>query len=249
MSKNIIGSKLIKLKEVDSTNEYASNMKNIEHGTVITAEKQTKGRGQRGNKWSSRSGENITASFYIEPDFLSVEEQFYLSMIIALSVRETIVHYIDECENIKVKWANDIYYKDKKIAGILIENSLKGHSISSSIVGIGINVNQTIFDEKLPNPVSIKQIKGENISVENCISILCKKIEQKYNMLKEGKKKEIKNDYMKNLYRRKGIHSYIYKGHSLKAEIFDVLESGHLILRTEDNNLHKFDFSQIKYVL
>jgi BirA family biotin operon repressor/biotin-[acetyl-CoA-carboxylase] ligase len=137
----MIGSKIIHLESVDSTNNYAANLVhqgNYAHGTVILSDDQFLGKGQRGSEWLTKKGENLTCSFIICPDKLAVDDQFYLTCLIALSTVDTLKEYgIDAT----IKWPNDIYVKQKKIAGILIENFLQGNLIKTSIIGIGLNVN------------------------------------------------------------------------------------------------------------
>jgi BirA family biotin operon repressor/biotin-[acetyl-CoA-carboxylase] ligase len=136
-----IGAKIINLESVDSTNNYAANMileGNCPHGTVILADEQYLGRGQRGSKWFAASGDNLTTSIVLLPDNLSVEQQFYLTCITSLSVLDVLKEFNIAAE---IKWPNDIYVKDRKIAGILIENAIQGNWIKSAIIGIGLNVN------------------------------------------------------------------------------------------------------------
>ena len=133
---------LIHLEETDSTNKYLNELCNkqcVEELTTITADFQTSGRGQRGNSWESEAGQNLMFSFVLYPTFLKARRQFLLSQIISLAIKEELERYVS---NISIKWPNDIYWKDKKICGMLIENDLTGVHISRSITGIGINVNQ-----------------------------------------------------------------------------------------------------------
>ena len=151
----IIGIKIIKLDEIDSTNNYTSKLlanSNVIEGTVVVAKAQSSGRGQLSNQWESEYGKNILASFVFYPKFLPVQQQFLLSKVIALGVRDLLTLFVDK---VKVKWPNDIYIDNKKVAGILIENSIMGHTLESSIAGVGININQTVFLSDAPNPVSL----------------------------------------------------------------------------------------------
>src|ERR1035441_10550859 len=142
-----IGKNLITLDSVASTNNFAkdmlSNTRPVE-GTAIMAKEQYAGRGQMGNAWETESGKNLTCSFILYPEFLEADKQFFLNMAVALAVKDFCEHVLHD--EIKIKWPNDIYYHDKKLGGILIENSISGNKISSSVIGIGINVNQTAFD-------------------------------------------------------------------------------------------------------
>jgi biotin-(acetyl-CoA carboxylase) ligase len=146
---------LVALDETASTNQYLSQLCNqlqesVAELTTVTAEFQTAGKGQRGNTWEAEEGKNLLFSFVLYPSFLEARRQFILSQIVSLAIKEELSRWSDE---ITIKWPNDIYWKDKKICGILIENDLSGHHIRRSIAGIGININQEVFNSDAPNPV------------------------------------------------------------------------------------------------
>ena len=154
---------LVALDETASTNQYLSQLCNqlqesVAELTTVTAEFQTAGKGQRGNTWEAEEGKNLLFSFVLYPSFLEARRQFILSQIVSLAIKEELSRWSDE---ITIKWPNDIYWKDKKICGILIENDLSGHHIRRSIAGIGININQEVFNSDAPNPFSLKQIPGD----------------------------------------------------------------------------------------
>jgi BirA family biotin operon repressor/biotin-[acetyl-CoA-carboxylase] ligase len=158
-------SNIIKIKEIDSTNHWLkeqSNKQFLDEGTTVVAEYQTAGKGPRGNRWDSEAGKNITCSLLLYPDFLPVKQHFLLSKVVALGIKDAAEQYI---RPVHIKWPNDIYYQNRKIAGILIENEITGQTIGKSIVGIGLNVNQEQFSDAAPNAVSIKQILGERKNV------------------------------------------------------------------------------------
>ena len=152
----MIGNNHIRLNRVNSTNKYAVEMiaksKPIE-GTVISASFQYEGRGQIGRFWESEAEKNITCSTILRPDFLEASDQFQLNIAISLALHDFISHFLDN-KDVKIKWPNDIYVGDKKIAGILLQNSLIGKKVNSTIVGTGININQTEFSGDVPNPTS-----------------------------------------------------------------------------------------------
>ena len=146
--------RIIHVEETHSTNSLLREwleQEPLSTGSVIVADFQTAGRGQVGNVWESARGKNLTFSLVLYPQALPVNQQFLISQIAALSVKETLDAYT---EGISIKWPNDIYWQDKKICGMLIENDLSGHNLLRSIIGIGINLNQTIFRGDAPNPVS-----------------------------------------------------------------------------------------------
>ena len=139
-----------------STNDDARDPK-YRHGDIVWAEHQTAGRGQRGHKWLSPEGENLTFTMVVEPRFLAVAEQFLLCEAMSVALTDTFAAYgIDT----RIKWTNDIYAGDRKLEGVLIEHNYSGQTLSRSLLGIGINVNQTKFDSSLPNPVSMAQLTG-----------------------------------------------------------------------------------------
>ena len=145
-----------RIEETTSTNDDARDAK-YRHGDIVWAERQTAGRGQRGHKWSSAEGLNLTFSLVLEPRFLPAGEQFLLNEAVALALTDTFAQFGIAA---RIKWTNDIYAGDKKLVGILIEHSYSGQTLARTIVGIGINVNQTEFDPALPNPVSMAMVAG-----------------------------------------------------------------------------------------
>ncbi|MBK6281348.1 MAG: biotin--[acetyl-CoA-carboxylase] ligase [Draconibacterium sp.] len=180
------GKNTIFLTEVESTNNYANQLvlsKAAEHGTVVLAQYQKKGKGQQGNSWESEPGKNLLASIILFPDFLSAAKQFYLSKIASLSIVDFLK---TETSGITIKWPNDIYIDNKKVAGILIENAIKGHNLSSSIIGIGLNLNQELFVTDAPNPVSLKQVSTKDYEIENIAETIFDNMIHWYQILKKG---------------------------------------------------------------
>jgi len=146
---------LIELEETDSTINflgelYTKKQKVLEEFTTVTSEFQTSGKGQRGNSWEAEKGKNLLFSFILYPSFLEVKQQFLLSQLISLSIKEELDKWT---KDISIKWPNDIYWKNRKICGILIENDIEGHTFSRCIAGIGLNINQEKFESNAPNPV------------------------------------------------------------------------------------------------
>ncbi|EJW92691.1 biotin-[acetyl-CoA-carboxylase] ligase, partial [gut metagenome] len=157
------------MDETNSTNSLIRQMMSdgmMPEGSVVVANFQTAGRGQVGNVWESEAGKNLLFSMVIYPSFMSANRQFLISQIAALSVKETLDQYTD---GISVKWPNDIYWRDKKICGMLIENDLSGHDLSDSIIGVGINVNQEAFHSDAPNPVSLLQIIDREVDCDEIL--------------------------------------------------------------------------------
>ena len=183
-----IGNPFIELIEVSSTNNYAidSIQANLAvHGTTFFAHTQTAGRGQRGKTWITEPCNNIILSSIIDTSFLTLQQQFSFSVAIALGCSDFFAAYAGE--ETSIKWPNDIYWRDRKSAGLLIENTIRGHHWSWSVVGIGININQTTFDPSLKNPVSLKQITGKTFDTVSLAKELCTFLDIRFQELLAGK--------------------------------------------------------------
>lgn len=239
------GKTLVYLPTCHSTNEHAGQLLtegNPLEGTLIITPEQTAGKGQRGSRWEAEPGKNLTFSLIFRPVFLPVNLQFYLNIITALAVRQTSAEFLQA--DVKVKWPNDIYLNDKKICGILIQNSIQKNNLSTSIIGIGLNVNQTVFSDK--KAFSMQNYAGKEFSVETVLEVLLEKIEQNYLKLKEGNFSELKERYLLHLYRRGEEHLYTSQGETFKGTITNVDESGLLLIDTE-NGLRSFNFKEVQF--
>ena len=263
-----IGQNIIKLDSIDSTNDYANKLlsqeltsparagsgRGVFDGTVVYALSQRTGRGQRGNRWESEPYKNLTFSIVLYPIFIRVEEQFMLSKVVSLGICDYVNSIVTNPAlnnseyGVKIKWPNDINIGEKKVAGILIENSIRSNEITHSVVGIGLNVNQTQFSSDIPNPTSLKLITGEIFDLEICLSELCSCVEARYLQLKSGKKKEISNDYLKVLYRYQQMSIYEINGNPFAAKITGISEQGKLILEKEDGGIVECNFKEVSFV-
>ncbi len=188
---------IYRLEEAASTNDIARGNAYL-HGDVIVAESQSAGRGQQGNSWHSRPGENLTLSAVLTPSFLRAQAQFLLLEAVSLAVAGTLEHYGLEAH---IKWPNDIYLGDNKVAGLLIENDICGDAIARTIAGIGLNINQDVFPASLPNPTSMRLAAGRRFDREEVLRSLCANLASRYRMLEEGHAGEIERDYRARLYR------------------------------------------------
>lgn len=246
-----IGKNLIRLNETDSTNSHLARLvaeKELMEGTVVITNHQQSGRGQRGTNWESEAGKNLTLSVLLYPKFLLPDEQFLLNKIVALAAADFIGNFFFPF-SVKIKWPNDIYVNDKKIAGILIENSMSGNKLQHSIVGIGVNVNQEKFSAELPNPVSLKQITEKKFELNKCLEELCCCLEKRYFQLKASKQKQIDDDYLSNLYRLNEFANYNLKGKNIKAKITGVTKIGKLILENDSGKKLECDFKEVTFLL
>ena len=201
--KSPIGQPFMELPEVDSTNIYA--MEQLQagksaHGTVYFAHYQYAGKGQRGRAWHVEPGENITMTVVLDTSFLLITQQFLLSAAVAVACHRFYSKYaLDETH---IKWPNDIYWRDRKAAGILIENQVRGNNWQHSIAGMGINVNQAVFPEHLVRAVSLRQITGKSFSAVELAKELCAYLEETYQLLENGGGEEILAYYNAHLFRK-----------------------------------------------
>lgn len=241
--------RIIRLQKTDSTNNYLHALARPEQlgeGSVVWAEFQTAGRGQIGNSWESAEGENLTFSVVLYPTFLLANRQFLISQITALSVKQTLDRYVDD---ITVKWPNDIYWRDRKICGMLIENDLAGQFIYSSILGIGININQKEFKSNAPNPVSLYQIIGKRTDRENFLQEFLERLYANYLLLLQEKEVLIQEAYRQSLYRREGFYLYEDANGRFEAAIEEIEPSGYLHLRLRDNTIRRYEFKEVRFVI
>lgn len=235
---------IIDLDTVDSTNNYAANMLKLSSppaGTVITAQEQTNGRGQRGSSWTAFKGDNLLASIIVYPKFLAPDETFMLSRITALAIREAIEALTDK--DVFIKWPNDIIVEDKKICGILIENNWSDFKIQSAIIGFGINVNQDKF--MIPKATSVKNVIGHFIPLSEIQKTTLAYFDSWYSRLESGQKDFIKAEYEKHLFKKNEMAEFIFEDRKIKATIQGVNASGHLILLDSEGNKLSADLKQI----
>ncbi|MCD7975957.1 MAG: biotin--[acetyl-CoA-carboxylase] ligase [Tannerellaceae bacterium] len=241
---------IIRIEETGSTNHYLRQLtleKKLPEGSIVTTAFQTAGRGQTGNSWESEKGKNLTFSILLYPDCIPANRQFIISRIASLSVKETLDHYTD---GITIKWPNDIYWKEKKICGMLIENDLTGYHIYCSIIGIGINLNQTQFLSDAPNPVSLKQITGKEYDKEEVLRRFQHIFYPYYLDLLQEKEEQITEKYQASLFRKEGFHPYQDKetGETFDAAIYEIEPTGHLILQLRDQTLRRYAFKEVIYL-
>lgn len=244
----IIGSELIFYKDLPSTNTEASRLlkeKDLKEGTIIYTDFQTGGRGQTGNKWESSKGKNLLFSIILYPDTILPEDQFLLSMAISLGICD----FLDwDLNGAVIKWPNDIYVKNDKIAGILIENSIMGEIIESSVTGIGLNVNQVTFLSGVPNPVSMKMVTRRDYNLEHCIDKILELLDNRYKQLLYSDREILRHDYITRLYRLNEWHKFRRDGSEFKGRITDVLRSGKLKIEESTGKMSEFSFKEIEYV-
>ena len=244
-----LGKKTIYLPSCHSTNDIAAEIiqnKQVFDGTIVITSDQTAGRGQRGNSWEALPDQNITASFILKPTFLSATEQFRLNIAISLGIYEFLSQYLSN--NLKVKWPNDIYVGDRKMGGVLIENTLFGSRIAYSVIGIGLNINQLSFAETNNRAISLRlatQNLGE-FDIEKLIGELCVSLEKYYLQLKNGHFSKQKETYLEILYRYQETHFFSKNGERFLGKIIDIAPTGHLMLEV-NGEVQYFDFKEISF--
>lgn len=240
------GKPLIYLPVCTSTNTVAYELllKNeATEGCVVITDQQTKGRGQRGNNWEAEPDKNITLSLILKPGFLNVSQQFYLTVCVSLAVLDAIQELVPN--PVKIKWPNDILAEDKKLSGILIENSISGHSIQHSVVGIGLNVNQKKFS--YPKATSLALLTATDHDRVFITEQLLEHIEKRYLELKSGRLAKLKYDYLQHLYRYQEMHLFRINHQEIAAKIIGVDETGLLAVQVGEK-LQYFNFKEIAYV-
>ncbi len=248
----ISGFEIIRLKEVESTNLYVraclDKGLDLNHGTIVLAEKQILGKGMGDNTWDSEAGKNLNLSILLKPQSLPPEKQFVLNKAIALAVSDFVMTIIPDKE-IRIKWPNDIYIEDKKVAGILISNTIKGNTLEDVIVGIGINVNQKNFPQNIPNPVSLRKFSKKKLNLNECLDSLCIFLRRRYEEIILGEIQMINSEYISRLYRLDEIHNFKSGDENFTARIIGVSEYGQLQLRTKYGDSLEFGFKEVEYVI
>ncbi|MBT0609073.1 biotin--[acetyl-CoA-carboxylase] ligase [Aequorivita echinoideorum] len=238
--------KIIKLNAIDSTNTYLKNLLKIEYpadGTIVLANEQLAGRGQRNSSWISKKGESLTFSIFKKYDNLLAEEQFAISMAVALAVKEALTFFgLEDCH---IKWPNDILSANRKLCGILIENVLEKNRIKHSVIGIGLNVNETEFDN-LPQASSLYRQTGIKYNLDEVFTSLSNAIFEKLKSVEKVPFESLKEAYESHLFRKGKISVFENSaGNRFNGIINGVSNSGELIVQTESAT-KKFTLKEIK---
>lgn len=232
------------LHETNSTNAFVQAEQKHwkkEGLYVVYSNFQTAGRGQTGNKWEAERGKNLMFSILLRPDNIAVSENFYVSQLISVALYRVLSQYGNA---FSIKWPNDIYYRDYKIAGILIENTLKGNMLGSSIIGVGLNVNQKHFSTYPPNPISLCQITGRNIRRKALLHAIVEKFQELYSL---NDRSYVQAMYFEHMYRREGWHKYNADNENFEARIVDVLPDGKLLLEKRNGEQAQFYFKEVSF--
>jgi len=234
------------IKQTHSTNVLLWEMlrnEQLPQGFVVHTDFQSAGKGQVGNSWESETGKNLLFSMVLYPQQIPLDQLFLISQLVSLGIKKGLEKYADE---ITVKWPNDIYWKDKKLSGILIENSLQGNKVKAIVIGIGLNVNQKTFVSDAPNPISLSQIIGKSINRKLVLKTICQSILELYKELNANK---IREEYAESLYRKNGFHSYSTDNEAFEAKIISVHPDGQMELETRAGERKNFYFKEVIFVL
>lgn len=245
----IIGSNIIFFEALPSTNTYAAGLirkEQVPEGTIIRAAFQSAGRGQTGNQWESEAGKNLLISIILYPAGLDPSDHFLISMMVSLGISDYLGGEISAC---KIKWPNDIYVNDDKIAGILIENSIMENTILNSVAGIGLNINQREFLSNAPNPVSLSLITGIEYDPELCLSQLAMAIDKRYYQLLSGKHTEIRRNYISQLYRLNEWNVFSDSGGTFRGRILTVKDDGMIQIERDDSSIREYVFKELDFIL
>lgn len=217
-----------------------------EEFVLLTADYQSAGRGQRGTSWEADAEQNLLFGFLFHPVEVNAMHQFSLSEALALAVCECLSAYD---EGFSVKWPNDVYWHERKICGMLLEHDLQGSHIATTLTGVGVNVNQQTFRSNAPNPVSLKQITGNNVDRAVLLENILNRFQSYYRQLQSGDYQSLHTAYMHRLYRREGVHPFEDSEGSFSASIENISPLGMLTLQREDGSQRTYAFKEVKFVV
>ena len=230
---------IVHISETDSTNRWL-----MEHGgevdTVVWTDYQTAGRGCGTNQWESQRGENLLFSMLIHPQTLEARCQFRISIAISLAIIDALSPITPHPSFLTIKWPNDIYWGNRKLGGILIENKLSGQHIRQSIIGVGLNVNQTMFESDAPNPVSLRQITGHEHDREQLLAAVLETFPADLSTVNDSR-------YRSLLYRREGYHPYRDAQGTFEARLINVEDDGHLLLCDREGHERRYAFKEVSF--
>jgi BirA family biotin operon repressor/biotin-[acetyl-CoA-carboxylase] ligase len=245
---------IIKLSDISSTNDYLLGL-DIEEEVCVRTDYQSAGKGMGTNTWESEAGKNLLFSILVHPVWLSVTEQYLLSMAEALAIHDALTEFleltmgVETIKKLTIKWPNDIYWEDKKLSGTRIDGNIKGGVLQDLVIGTGINVNQQRFFSDAPNPVSLYQITGKEYDNDEILNKILEHFAKYQDALKQGDKEKVVREYHERLYRRTGIHRYEDGNGTFEAEIVKVNTNGIMTLRRTDGTLSDYEFKEVRFVI
>lgn len=248
--KTLFTGQIIKyLPSCQSTNDEAADLiarQAPAEGTIIVTDQQTAGRGQRGNVWQAETAQNLTFSLILRPAFLAASEQFWLNMAVSLGIYDAFEPLLGNA--LRIKWPNDMYVGNQKLGGILIENTLQGSGIAWSVVGTGLNVNQTEFPYATATSLQQQAPLPHGYDLPGLLSSLCEKLEQRYLQLRSGQRDVLKINYLQTLYRYQEEHWFEADNRRFRATIIGIDPTGRLSL-AEAGQVRYFGFKEISFLM
>jgi BirA family transcriptional regulator, biotin operon repressor / biotin---[acetyl-CoA-carboxylase] ligase len=248
MTKNLNIPAIIHLGQTDSTNRYASELLKkgpVDEFTTISTFVQTAGKGQKGSSWESEPFKNLTFTIITKPSFLPFSRHFYLSVVASLAITDFMGRYLPE---VQIKWPNDIYCQGKKIAGILIENTLGPDAFRDSLTGIGLNLNQELFVSDAPNPSSMKLLAGREFIPAESLDCILERYVIRYKELLWRQYPDLMDTYYSRLLGYLKYREYSSSGQRFTAKIVGVLDTGELQLLKKDGSLQGFNFKEVEFL-
>ncbi len=244
----IIGSKIEKHAILSSTNSHSTELLKRQkpaEGTVIQAGFQSGGRGQGSNHWESEADKNLLFSVILYPDMVPAQDQFLLSVFFSLGIADFTAK---ETDNTCIKWPNDIYVNDDKIAGILIENAISGSNTDHTIAGAGININQKVFSEEIPNPTSLTLLTGKYYDTDKCLGDLLGYLDRRYKQLIKGETDLLRSDYLERLYKRGQKQKFKDNEGIFTGTIEGVNGTGQLKIKADDGSNRVYSFREVEFI-
>jgi BirA family biotin operon repressor/biotin-[acetyl-CoA-carboxylase] ligase len=245
----IIGSDLLFIENLPSTNTHTLGLlkkNDLKEGTIVYTNYQSAGKGYSGNEWESEDGKNLLISIVLYPYFIKPEDQFIISMTISLGICDFLERFIPICS---IKWPNDIYVNNDKIAGILIESSVIGESIKSTVAGIGLNINQERFLGPAPNPISLRILTGINYDLNECLIQLGSSLDCRYKHLIAGDSSQIKKEYVSKLYCLNQWREFKELNGIWSGRLLDVGDYGRLRIEKKNGEISEYSFKEIEFIL
>ena len=243
------GQKIIYLPSCQSTNDEAAELlsrDDLPEGTLIVTDQQTKGRGQRGNRWEAQRGQNLTLSVVLKPSFLVATDQFWLNMAVSLAIQDTLAPLLPAAE-LTIKWPNDVYAGNRKLGGVLIENTLQGYNLAHSVVGIGLNVNQTTFGLPTATSLLLESPVPTDYSLPGLLTTLLEQLEKRYLQLRAGYQAALRTAYLQHLYAYQTLRTYEADGHRFTGVLTELDPTGRIGILTA-GAVRYFAFKEVTFV-
>ncbi|ARK13277.1 biotin--[acetyl-CoA-carboxylase] ligase [Fibrella sp. ES10-3-2-2] len=244
-----VGQKIVYLPSCQSTNDEAARLlsqEDLPEGTIVVTDQQTQGRGQRGNQWEAQPGQNLTFSLILTPSFLSAAEQFWLNMAVSLAIQDTLSPLLSG-RRLTIKWPNDVYVEDRKLGGVLIENTLQGYVLGHSVVGIGLNVNQVGFNVPTATSLLLESPIADGYTLPSLLTVLAEQLEKRYLQLRAGHRNVLRATYLQHLYRYQTPHTYMADEVLFTGTIVDLDPTGRLGIMTKEV-VRYFAFKEVTFL-